>query len=243
MKTFTSPLLLNAAIIITAAVTFSSCKTVYQPNVVNTPLLTNAGEFRAYVDPGNLQLAYAVSDHFGLMANGFYVSEGAEDNSISGHGGLVEAGFGYFTPAGPFVFETYVGGGRGWLGFHEYRNENGNSVRREFSAGGTRFFVQPSIGYSGSLFEIGLTPRIIFGKFDNISTNYSSQDQIDGSFYQIDRPVWTFIEPALTLRGGYKFIKLQAQFGFSAKMNSEPLSYKDSFVNIGISFDLFRNEE
>lgn len=221
----------------------ASCKSVYHPNVVNTPLLSNQGELRAYADPGNVQLAYAATDHLGLMANGFYVAERSNDNNIKGSGGLVEAGFGYFTTFGALRFETYVGGGRGGVTFTEQKMENGMPVTREFSAAGTRFFIQPSIGFAGRYIELAVTPRFIAGKYDGIQTNYTAQEQIDGRFYQIDKPVWTFIEPAFTVRGGYKWIKLQAQFGFSAKLNSQPLSYKSSFMSVGIIFDIFREYE
>jgi len=227
--------------LVLASLLFASCKTVYHPNTVNTPLLSQRGELRAYADPGNVQLAYAVSDHLGLMANGYFVREQTESNSIRGNGGLIEAGLGYYRPLGSFIFETYAGAGRGSVEFREIRQENGTSVTREFSAGGTRFFLQPSIGYAGSIFEIALTPRFAAGKYDNVQTNYSTQDQIDGNFYQVDRPVWMFVEPALTMRAGYKWVKLQGQFGFSAKLNSEPLSYKSSFVQAGVIFDLFRD--
>ncbi|HTF05339.1 MAG TPA: hypothetical protein VK826_15020 [Bacteroidia bacterium] len=237
MKTFYSPALAALSILACVAI-FPSCKSVYHPNAVNTPLFNNAGEIRATVDPGNVQLAYAVTDHAGIMLNGFRVKENTEDNAIRGRGGLVEVGFGYYTRFRPFVFETYIGGGMGMVHFDETRQENNTTTIRSFEARGTRFFVQPSFGYTSRFFDVALTPRFVFGKYSNIVTNYSTQEQIDGKFYAIDRPLWAFIEPALTVRGGYQWIKLQVQFGISQKLNSEALSYKDTFLNVGLSFNI-----
>lgn len=242
MKTLRT-LLIPAACIALASLFITSCKSVYQPNAVNTPLFNNAGEVRASVDAQNVQLAYAVTDHAGVMVNGFRVKENSEDNNINGSGGLVELGFGYYTRVRPFIFETYVGGGMGSVQFSELRTQNNETTRYTFEAQGTRFFIQPSFGLGSRFFDIALTPRFVMGKYYRVSTNYSTQDQIDGKFYQVDQPLWTFIEPAITVRGGYQWIKLQVQFGLSQKLNAQQLSYKDSFVNVGLSFNLFRNYE
>ena len=219
----------------------SSCKSVYHPNAVNTPLFNNAGEFRGTIDPSNVQLAYAITDHAAVMVNGFRVKETSDDNAIQGMGGLVEAGFGYYTRFRPFIFETFVGAGMGRVQFDETRYDSSQTMHFTYEATGMRFFIQPSFGIGTRFFDVALTPRFVLGKYNNISTNYSMQDQIDGKFYQIDRPLWTFIEPALTVRAGYQWIKLQVQFGLSQKLNAEALSYKDSFFNVGISINLFRN--
>lgn len=222
---------------------FSSCKTVYEPNAINTPMLKNKGEFRLYAGTTDLQASYAVTDHVGVMLNGFHVSEKSDNNVIHGSGGLIEGGIGYFTSLQPLLFEVYAGGGRGGVSFSETRTENGVQTVREFSADGTRFFLQPGLGLTTQYFDLGITPRFVVGKYDNVITNYSTQDQIDGHFYQVDQPTWAFIEPAFTVRGGYRFVKLQLQYGFSSKLNSQALSYKSSFLNVGLSFDLNRNWE
>jgi hypothetical protein len=195
------------------------------------------------VDPSNVQLAYAITDHVGVMANGFRVNTQTENNNIRGNGGLVELGIGYFTPANGFIFEAYGGAGIGMVKFSETKQENNTTVVRNFSADGMRFFVQPSFGYAGKYFEAALTPRFAFGKYNNIQTNYTEQEQIDGKFHNVGQPMWSFIEPALTVRGGYKWVKLQAQFGFSQKLNSQALSYKSSFLNVGLVFDINRSME
>jgi hypothetical protein len=230
---------------ITTGILFAlnSCKTVYEPNTINTPLLNNHGEFRAYADPSNLHLAYALTDHIGIMANGFRTSVTTDNNNISGNGGLVEFGLGYFRPVNGFIFETYAGGGMGRVKFTEIKQENNTTVVRNFSADGTRFFLQPSFGYAGKYFEAAITPRFCMGKYNNVQTTYTEKEQIDGKFYNVNEPLWTFVEPALTLRGGYKWVKVQAQFGFSQKLNTQQLSYKSSFLNVGLIFDLNRFRE
>src|SRR5688500_10546599 len=75
---------------------FSSCSTtLYVANTVNAPLLKEKGEIKLNIDQNNIQAAVAVSDHLGIMANGFYRSyEGG--NNYEHKGGLGEIGVGYF---------------------------------------------------------------------------------------------------------------------------------------------------
>lgn len=138
------------------------------------------------------------------MANGFRVTAQTDNNSINGSGGLVEFGLGYFRPANGFILEKYAGGGMGKLKFSETSQENNTTVVRNYSADGMRFFIQPSFDYSGKFFEAAITPRFCVGKYSNIKTNYTTQEQIEGKSYNINEPLWAFIEPAVAIRGGYK---------------------------------------
>src|SRR3989339_701931 len=58
---------------------FSSCSPEYIPNMVNTPLFSNQGEFQATVATGtsnfDAQLGYAITDNIAIIANGSYADE------------------------------------------------------------------------------------------------------------------------------------------------------------------------
>jgi len=98
---------------------FSSCSSVYMPNVPSTPMLTKAGEFHggAHISlKGNLSAntAFAVSDHFALMANGSIMNNNRSKKDFKQT--LLEGGLGYFDTFGPDkrrVFEVYAGYGIG----------------------------------------------------------------------------------------------------------------------------------
>jgi hypothetical protein len=231
---------LTACIAALAALAITSCKSVYEPNAVNTPLFNNRGEVRANIDPSNVQVAYAVTDHAGVMLNGFHAKENFDDNRIHGKGGLVELGLGCYTSKRPFVAEAYLGWGLGTVHFDETRQVEGVNKIYTFDANASRFFIQPSAGITTRFFDLAFTPRCVAGQYFNVRTNYSVKDQVDGKFYDVGKPLWMFVEPAVTARAGYKWVKFQVQFGWSHKLNAEPLNYKDSFVNIGLTFDLRR---
>ncbi len=231
---------IKICIVAVCALAITSCKSVYHPNAVNTPLFNNEGEVRVNIDPANVQLAYAVTDNAGVMLNGFRVKENSDDNRIQGKGGLVELGLGCYKRTRPFVFEAYLGAGLGTVHFNETRQEDGVNKTYSFDANASRYFIQPSVGITTRFFDLAFTPRCVAGQYFNVRTNYSAKDQIDGKFYNVGRPLWMFVEPAITARAGYKWVKLQVQYGWSHKLNPEPLSYKDSFFNIGLSFNLGR---
>lgn len=98
---------------------FSSCSSVYMPNVPSTPMLTKAGEFHggAHVSlRGNLSAntAYAVSDHFALMGNASLLNNQRSKKDFKQT--LAEGAVGYFDTFGPDkrrVFEVYAGYGAG----------------------------------------------------------------------------------------------------------------------------------
>lgn len=97
----------------------SGCSSLYMPNVPNTPMLSQTGELSASAHislKGNTSIntAYAISDHFGVMANGSVMSQSRIKKDFNHN--LVEAGIGYFTTFGPEnkrIFELYTGIGKG----------------------------------------------------------------------------------------------------------------------------------
>jgi hypothetical protein len=218
------------------SVIFVSSCAVYTPNSLNVTGFNKKGQVSVNANAGNtanLQAAIAVSDNFGVMANLMSTSQVVDSDNIKrdGKGNLFEIGVGYFKNTDFKVrFEFFGGGG---IGNVEIIKTNA-SVTRNFSTKANRFFLQPSLGFSGRNFEAFISTRLANVRFNNIETTYSTQDLIDDSFVDISNSNWMFIEPALTLRVGLKNIKFQMQVGRSIKLNTEKLGYDSGLLNFGI---------
>ena len=78
----------------------SSCSPEYIPNMVNTPVFSNKGEFQATVATGtsnfDAQLGYAITDNIAVIANGSYADQ-TNDTTDEFHKHLIiEGGLGYY---------------------------------------------------------------------------------------------------------------------------------------------------
>lgn len=228
---------------ITVAALLSACSTtVYVPNTVNVPLLKEEKEVKFNLDQNNLQLAVAVTDHIGIMANGFYRGHTA-DNNYRHRGGLAEVGAGYFHNFNnQVVVETFAGIGLGNVYKQEtFKDSTNTAYLAQFRANATRFFIQPGIGYSHRFFDLAFTPRFSFVKYANFSSeNYREQDLkrdfLDNG--QLTRSMYVFAEPAITVRVGYKFVKLQAQYGVTLNLGGQNIRYDKEFSSIGLVIDI-----
>lgn len=100
-------------------VALSSCSSIYLPSVPNTPMLTTKGEIAAGAHislkgNANFNSAYAVSNHFALLANGAYMNNEGDKKDIKHK--MIEFGAGYFNTFGPDnnrILEIYAGVGSG----------------------------------------------------------------------------------------------------------------------------------
>lgn len=136
------------------ALLWSSCSSVYMPNVPNTPMLSEKGELSAgvHISPkGNASInaAYAVSNHFGVLFSGSYMKN--ERTSKDFRHKLVEVGGGYIDTFGPDnhqIIEIYAGygGGSADRNFREFDDHNvlTSNVQEEVSF--TKTFIQ--VNYS-----------------------------------------------------------------------------------------------
>lgn len=112
---------------------FSSCSSIYMPNVPNTPMLTQKGEFSGGLHGslrGNFSVngAYAASNHLGVLFGGSYMNSEREKKDYKHK--LVEVGAGYFDTFGPDnnrIFEVYVGYGNGKTN-RTFRNFDDNDI-------------------------------------------------------------------------------------------------------------------
>lgn len=180
----------------------TSCAPAYTPNIVNTPLLSSKGEFQAIVGTGTSgidpQLAFAITDHIGIMVNGSFANR-ADSLNFHKHS-FAEIGGGYTISIGDAGrFEIYGGGGMGSI---DAMYKEGIFYGRS-KATYNRFFIQPSIGAVTDVFEGAFTPRLVF-----VNMNHSTDSL---SYYSTD----PFIEPTISAKIGWKYIKVMFQVGFS----------------------------
>jgi hypothetical protein len=216
---------------------------MYVSNAVNAPLLREKGEVKLNVTQNDLQAAVAVSDHVAIMANGFYRNYKNDNYKHNGFQG--ELGMGYFKPLesnNNLIFEAYGGIGLGKVfKQQEFRNpENGNLYLGSFEANGGKLFVQPSFGFATRFFDIALTPKFSLVKYTSFSSDAYPENELRNDYLydnEITRSAYLFAEPAITIRGGYKFIKLQAQYGLTLNMGNR-IKHDPDFASLGLVFDI-----
>ena len=110
----------------------SGCSSIYMPSVPNTPMLTTQGEIAAGAHISlkgnfNFNSAYAVGNHFAVLANGASMSNEREKKDIKHK--MIEFGAGYFDTFGPDnnrILEIYGGFGSGKSDrlFREFNNDD-----------------------------------------------------------------------------------------------------------------------
>jgi hypothetical protein len=180
----------------------------YVPNVQNVPLFHEASEVRLTGSVGGgeesscaeFQGAVSFSDHFAMVGN-FMHAENSENKAAQGN--LVELGGGYFKPVTEhFVFELYSGAGYSDQ-IHHYDEKSWSTLNF------TRFFAQPSIGFSHNAVDLIFSARIQSAIFSNIHDN---TDMNEGVGSLKESPVLNSIEPAFTMRFGWKYVKAQFQY-------------------------------
>jgi hypothetical protein len=217
----------------------------YAPNAHNVPLFEEKNEFRLAGSGSNgdefsgleAQAAYSVTDHFALMGN-FMSAKGEENNNPShGDGHYIEGGAGYFTKLDKkIVFEVYGGFGGGRA--RNYYSEGGNS-NMNFLKG----FVQPAVGFTSPYFDAAVSMRLGLLNYNrnNIgSVGPMSEEDARDLNYIHSNPTSFLWEPAITVRGGWKYIKLQTQLGFSQNLSHSSLAMEKTNFNIGLYISLGR---
>jgi hypothetical protein len=224
---------------------FTGCVTLYKPNVINSPLLKEKGEGSATASLGvsgtgwaNIQGAYAVSDHIGLMLNGMYHSrrtttEGTNSSTEKLNIAFGEAGLGYFNQSGSnknILFQLYGGGGYGAT--HDIIT-GGSSQNPEISSKYTNIFVQPGFALIGKLISASFDLRAnyvhlydvhayMFDQFEFWNTDYIWASDSTLSFMNL--------EPTVTVRIGEGNLKGLIQFGATVPtINSKSYFAIDSY--------------
>jgi hypothetical protein len=226
------------------AVLLSSCSHYYYvSNVQNVPLFKGEKEFRISGTYGEgdesacieAQTAYSVTDKIGITANFMSAQGGDISGKNYGRGNYFEGAVGYYKPikrAG--VFEIYGGLGGGNQ-HHEYTNAFSNQYYGSSDLSAVKLFIQPSFGLTFDLFDVALSSRFCSLSYTNIDNNIYGNTDLSEELYTLSNKSHLFIEPAITLRGGWKYVKLQFQVAYVANLNNPRLYFgEETHASIGL---------
>ena len=176
------------------------------------------------------------------MANGFYRNHTSK-NDYKHTGVLGEIGVGYYKPLDddPFILEAYIGGGMGTVSKSEVLTNGSESRTATFDARAAKLFIQPQIGYASRFFDMALSPRFSLVKYTNFSSSNYTQAELANDYLDngklTDKP-FAFAEPTVTVRVGYKWLKLQAQYGLTINIGGGNIRHPDNFSSLGVVVDI-----
>ena len=213
----------------------------YAPNKVNMPLFREKGETKISIGTGGtdevgmdeVQFAYSITDHIGIMAN---LAKGFDAYDYDWGGGYYhEGGIGYFSPmTRRSIFEVYGGFGDGNTK-HHYNDSKIAHV--EFD----KYFLQPSFGFRWKYFEIAVGTRICALYFDHVKQHEElipdEQKHID---YIRNNRLSYLVEPAIGFNLGFQRFKLTFQVVNSHNLTRPKLQMEEENINFGIQF-YFKN--
>lgn len=204
----------------------TGCVTLYKPNTVYSPLIKEKGELNASASMGmsgcglyNLQSAYGISDHTGIMIDGMYHQRHSNNiypsdeklNILFG-----EAGVGYFNTFDEqknTLFQCYSGAGYGNTSDKIY---NTNQINPEVNAKYYNIFIQPGIAITNKNFELAFDLRMNYVHLYNIHAYLYDKFEwwnSDFHFYNDTSLYFVNLEPTLTLKVGGEKLKGIFQFG------------------------------
>jgi len=228
----------------------TSCKIMYVPNTQNVPMMEEKNDLKVELSTKDLQVAYAVTDHIGIMVNGYY-NKNEWSATTSGpttleyqflsKRSLIEGGAGYYTKLGEKGrFETYAGAGYGHIDYdYDLLEDNVKIEKDEFGIGMMRFFVQPAIGSQGDNFGIAFSARVAGVMFSNMDTvNYTQTELVHEDLHELEDNMFIFMEPALTLRFGFKYAQLQLQPYYNFKLSGPAIPAKKFGFNVGLYLNI-----
>jgi hypothetical protein len=232
-----------------------SCKIMYVPNSQNVPMLEEKGDIKAVVGIKDLQATYAVTNHFGIMANGYYnkndwsITSGTLENKYFSTRSLIEGGAGYYTTLGDNGrFEVYGGAGYGHVKYNYDLLDNGvNTETNTFDIDLLRVFLQPAIGTQSDNVCFAFSTRIAGVSFSGIdSVGYTPVELESQGLNELTDNLFLFIEPALTLRLGFKYVQFQLQPYYNLQVaGPTSINAKEIGCNVGVYLsidDFFRKD-
>jgi hypothetical protein len=156
-----------------------------------------------------LQGAVAVSPRVALTAS-YYSMNYESDWTINANYVELAGGLYMYRPKSKFVGELFAGFGHGKID-----NQSGmEEINTEFM----KYFLQPSAGFSGKVFDVAFTPRI--GIVDYLS--HSPSDRSDVREFFAEKATTFVFEPGVTVRVGFKNIKAQYQMNYSTFHFNQP---------------------
>lgn len=232
--------------------TFTSCTHYYYiPATKNVPLFKEKNEYRANFSFGggdetntfDMQAAYSLTDKFAVAANFMAASGGDKSSPNWGRGNYVDAAVGYYKPITPnLIFETFAGIG-GSSQHHQYGTSQTNANVVQITDYGysklsfMKYFVQPSIGLTFDAFDVAVTSGFSYLTFGKVDNGIIPTDDHWWEVAAVEASKNSYLfEPAITLRGGWKYVKCQMQFLTSVNLSYKDLPYERTKASFGVSF-------
>jgi hypothetical protein len=224
----TAPILLLLCITL-----FSSCYHVYYiPAVQQVPGFREKNEIKVsgHISSEDMstsyhaQAAWAVTDKL-AVTGAFFKGIGDYDKTEGGAGWYAEGGAGYYMPLRKiWSAELYSGAGYSSQ-WHDY----GSAPRKVYDF--AKLYIQPSLtAYVGPL------DIVISGRLSAVDFLKTHPD--NGMYGAPDKKGYLFAEPALTLRLGGEWCKLQAQYQFAFCNRANDLEYADLQFSLGVQLAL-----
>ena len=229
------------ALLLGVVVTQACNPIYYSPNTQLVPLLSGKGDHSIAIagnnTRGELQAAYAVGNQFALGVTGGRFRQKDNSSGDGGSGTFGEVAVGYFQNiTDHVVFEAY-----GLYGMGNVENHFKSSVAANPGTDGkiaadlTRFGVQPALGYRGKLFEAAISARVASLSYSNPQGTLVFDRLNQANYLKSNDQMW-LAEPALTLRAGAQFLKLQLQIGRSVNLTNSDFRQDKSHATIGIVY-------
>jgi hypothetical protein len=246
MKLLMKTVLLSLIAVFLLSFASSCVHKYYIPNGHNVPVFQQKNEARisaALSDDGEritgqeLQVSYAATNKIGLLASAQRV------NAPKGNGSYFEGGAGYYKSLNNhFVFELYgvIGNGYAYNDFGEGRFISNQLFKT---------YIQPSLAYTDRVFDIAISSRFVSLRPHHINVwqvtdknSFNFSDRLEEDYMQLQSNRNTFlIEPAFTLRAGYKSVKLQAQLSSAFFVGEQYFNISGLNANIGMFVSLFNS--
>ncbi len=194
----------------------SGCGSLYVPNTVNVPMLSEKKEFNGTVAYGlnglDVQAAYSPIQNWAVMGNFAHIRAESFAYEEKSYGYLGEVGVGYYIKSDDILRADVYGG----VGYTSTKASYDFKTSRIFNRDYARFFLQPSVGVQWNYFESSLALRM--------------------NYVQPLKAV--FFEPVITLRCGPEKFKIMTQFGFS--MANKRVGYESPYsplmYSLGFNF-------
>lgn len=243
---------------------FNSCSSVYKPVRVSTMTLTEPREVHASgsISPsGNdIQIAFAPLKYVGVYGN---INRFSPDNiqkppeERSFHNSK-EAGLGFW-----YLFDNDIhveisggyGTGAGQMRPASFRtgiSENASTYfydydRFEYSAQLSGFYekivLNAGISYVQKNFDLSLHFRYTEGRYENLRAfavhdDTGEREELPEWAGPVERSPFSYLDPTITLRGGYEAVKLILQAGLSRPYQVAPDFPSLLFFSGGVSINL-----
>ena len=261
MKTTIAQKLLLPAMVLLALGMSSCSRYYYKPNSVNAPLLTDAGDAHITINGSTddqtvdgtesrnrlLNVQGAVSPVKGLGIIGGYTNydyfvksmPNPATGDVDAKANLWEIGLGGYYK----ILETKNAMGLK-LVTDLYGGYGAANLTSDVNMRLKRIFLQPGFGMRSNFVDASFNFRFSGIRYSNFNANgrdssyLRSHNLIDARNQRIDGKNHFFIEPSFTLRGGYKFIKIQFQAVWAAALSNVSWNYDESIFTVGAQISI-----